>query len=185
MKRFSFFSIILLLCVHTGLFAQTKSIFNGKDLSGWTIYGTEKWYVNNGELICESGPDKKYGYLSTDKTYKDFTLDFDFKQEADGNSGVFVRSNIKGTAITGWQVEVAPTKMHTGGVYESGGRGWLIQPSAENEKALRQGEWNHMRIKVEGDEITSWLNGIQMVHLKDVKFGTGKGHIALQIHSGG
>ena len=162
-----------------------KSIFNGKDLSGWKIHGTEKWYVNNGELICESGPDKKYGYLSTDKTYKDFTLDFDFKQEADGNSGVFVRSDIKGTAITGWQVEVAPTKMHTGGVYESGGRGWLIQPSAENEKALRQGEWNHMRIKVEGDEITSWLNGIQMVHLKDVKFGTGKGHIALQIHSGG
>lgn len=77
--------------------------------------------------------------------------------------------------------------LHTGGVYEAGmdGRGWLLQPSPENEKALKQGEWNHMRIKVEGDEITSWLNGIQMVHLKDTKFGTGKGHIALQIHSGG
>ncbi|MFK5973969.1 MAG: DUF1080 domain-containing protein [Flavobacteriaceae bacterium] len=164
-----------------------KSIFNGKDFSGWEIHGTEKWYVTNGALICESGPDKKYGYLSTDKVYKDFILDLDFKQEADGNSGVFVRSDITGTAITGWQVEVAPLNLHTGGVYEAGtdGRGWLIQPSPEIEKVLKQGEWNHMRIKVVGDEITSWLNGIQMVHLKDAKFGLGKGSIALQIHSGG
>lgn len=160
-------------------------LFNGKDLSGWKIHGTEKWYVDNGELVCESGPDQKYGYLSTDKAYKNFILDLKFKQEADGNSGVFVRSKIMGTDITGWQVEVAPTNLHTGGVYESGGRGWLIQPSPENEKVLNQGRWNHMRIKVEEDEITSWLNGIQMVHLKDAKFGSGKGHIALQIHSGG
>ena len=166
---------------------EYKNIFNGKNLSGWKIHGTEKWYVNNGELICESGPDKKYGYLSTDKAYKNFILDLDFKQEANGNSGVFVRSDIKGTAITGWQVEVAPTNLHTGGVYESGkgGRGWLIQPDPDNEKVLKHGEWNHMRIKVVGDEVTSWLNGIQMAHLKDAKFGSGKGFIALQIHDGG
>jgi hypothetical protein len=162
-----------------------SNIFNGRDLTGWKIHGTEKWYVDNGELVCESGPDKKYGYLSTTKAYRNFILDLDFKQQADGNSGVFVRSNIKGTDITGWQVEVAPSGMHTGGVYESAGRGWLIQPEAEKEKVLRQGEWNHMRIKVKGDEITSWLNGVEMIHLKDAKFGTGKGFIALQIHSGG
>ena len=46
---------------------KTKKLFNGKDLSGWTIHGTEKWYVENKELVCESGPDKQYGYLSTDK----------------------------------------------------------------------------------------------------------------------
>ena len=171
-------------------------LFNGKNVSGWKINGTENWYADNGELICESGPDKKYGYLSTDKAYKNFLLDFNFKQEANGNSGVFVRSNITGIGkngpdIKGWQVEVAPLNLHTGGVYESGaeggvgGRGWLIQPRPDNEKVLKQGEWNHMRIKVVGDEITSWLNGIQMVHLKDVKFGTGKGFIALQIHAGG
>jgi hypothetical protein len=83
-----------------------KSIFNGKNLKGWTAHGTEKWYVEKGELICESGPDKKYGYLSTDKAYQDFTLTLDFKQEANGNSGVFIRSSIEGTKISGWQVEV-------------------------------------------------------------------------------
>lgn len=162
-----------------------SNLFNGKDLTGWKVHGTEKWYVDGGELVCESGPDRKYGYLSTAKPYRNFILDLDFKQEADGNSGVFVRSGIKGTDITGWQVEVAPTGMHTGGVYESGGRGWLIQPEAEKEKVLRQGEWNHMRIKVTGDEVTSWLNGVEMIHLKDARFGAGKGFIALQIHSGG
>ncbi len=164
-----------------------RGLFNGKDLTGWKVHGTEKWYVDNGELVCESGPDKKYGYLSTAKQYKNFILELDFKQEADGNSGIFVRSNIKGTDISGWQVEVAPSGMHTGGVYESGpgGRGWLIQPAAEKEKVLNQGQWNHMRIQVKGDQITSWLNGIEMIQLKDAKFGSGNGAVALQIHSGG
>ena len=62
-----------------------KKIFNGKDLTGWTIHGTEKWYVENGELVCESGPDKQYGYLSSDKSYKNFILRLKFKLEANGN----------------------------------------------------------------------------------------------------
>ena len=39
-------------------------LFNTKNLEGWTAYGTEKWYVDNNQLVCESGPDKGYGYLS-------------------------------------------------------------------------------------------------------------------------
>ncbi|PST81703.1 DUF1080 domain-containing protein [Pedobacter yulinensis] len=162
-----------------------KSIFNGKNLEGWTIHGTEKWYVENKELICESGPDKQYGYLSTNKSYDNFILDLDFKQEANGNSGVFIRSNIEGTKISGWQVEVAPKGHSTGGIYESYGRGWLIKPEAAKEEALKVGEWNHMRIQVSGDEVTSWVNGTEMVKLKDAKIGAGKGFIALQIHDGG
>jgi len=162
-----------------------QSIFNGKNLKGWAIHGTEKWYVNKGELICESGPDKKYGYLSTDKKYKNFILELEFLQEADGNSGVFFRSSIEGLKIQGWQVEVAPSGLHTGGIYESYGRGWLIKPGAEEEKVLRQGEWNKLRIMVQGDEVTTWLNGVQMIHLKDEKIGAANGFIALQIHDGG
>jgi hypothetical protein len=162
-----------------------KNLFNGKDLTGWTIHGTEKWYVDNGELVCESGPDKQYGYLSTDKPYKNFVLDLYFKLEANGNSGVFIRSGIEGTKISGWQVEVAPAGMHTGGIYESYGRGWLIQPNPAHEKYLDSTGWNHMVIQAQGDEITSWLNGHMMVQLKDEKIGAGTGFIALQIHDGG
>lgn len=167
--------------------AQKKEkLFNGRDLAGWTIHGTEKWYVDKGELVCESGPEKQYGYLSTDKNYKNFILTLQFKQEANGNSGVFFHSQIpEGVKISGWQAEVAPPGNHTGGIYESYGRGWLIQPKPEDEKYLKMGEWNTYRIKVDGDEVTTWLNGHQMCDLKDEKIGQGVGFIALQIHEGG
>jgi len=169
------------------LFAQKPvDLFNGKDINGWTINGTEKWYVDsNHELVCESGPDKQYGYLSTNKHYKNFILTLQFKQEANGNSGVFFRSSIEGVKISGWQVEVAPINLHTGGIYESYGRGWLIQPNPEDEAKLKPGEWNTMKIKVLNDEVTTWLNDHQMVYLKDEKIGQGEGFIALQIHDGG
>ena len=171
------------------MLAQT-SLFNGKDLSGWNIHGTEKWFVEDGLLICESGPDEEYGYLSTKKHYKDFELTLDFKQEANGNSGVFIRSTIEGTKISGWQVEVAQKRMSeegdaTGGIYESYGRGWLIKPDMEKDKNLKTGEWNTMKIRVVGPQVTTWLNGVQMVTLTDDKIGAGEGSIALQIHSGG
>ncbi len=179
---------ILAICLFYSLLttAQNKvSLFNGKDLTGWTIHGTEKWFVENSELICESGPDKQYGYLSTNKTYKNFELTLEFKQEANGNSGVFFRSSIDGVKISGWQCEVAPVNHHTGGIYESYGRGWLIQPDSTHEKYLKTGKWNKMKLKVVGDEVTTWLNGHQMIYIKDEKIDAGNGFIALQIHDGG
>ena len=165
--------------------AQKTSLFNGYDLAGWNIHGTEKWYVADEILICESGPEEKYGYLSTDKFYDDFILTLEFKQEANGNSGVFFRSTLDDTKISGWQVEVAPPNHDTGGIYESYGRGWLIKPDAKKDKTLKMGEWNKMKIRVVGEKVTTWLNGKKMVCLSDEKIGAGKGAIALQIHSGG
>jgi Domain of Unknown Function (DUF1080) len=184
MKKFLVF-IIFVFAVQLVTAQQPVALFNGKDLTGWTINGTEKWYVENGELVCESGPDKQYGYLSTNQAYKNFILTVQFKQEANGNSGVFFRSSIEGVKISGWQVEVAPLNMHTGGVYESYGRGWLIQPKPEDEQWLKTGEWNTMKIKVNGDEVTTWLNDHQMIYLNDTTIGKGEGFIALQIHDGG
>jgi hypothetical protein len=178
--------IIALILISIGAQAQKKQkLFNGKDLSDWTIHGTEKWYVEKGNLVCESGPDKKYGYLSTNKKYKNFILEYDFKLEANGNSGVFIRSSIEGTKISGWQVEVAPPGNGTGGIYESYGRGWLTKPTAEKESSLSADGWNKGKIEVNNDEITTWLNGNQISNIKDAKIGAANGFIALQIHDGG
>ena len=177
--------IVIFSFVLFGLRAQKNKIFNGKNLDGWIVHGSEKWYVDEGELICESGPDEKYGYLSTVKFYNDFILTLDFKQESNGNSGVFFRSRIEGTKISGWQVEVAPPKNNTGGIYESYGRGWLIKPDLRKDNILKMGKWNHMKIKVVGSSVTTWLNGTKMVELDDKQIGQGKGAIALQIHDGG
>ena len=162
------------------------SLFNGKDLTGWEVYGTEKWYVADGLLVCESGPEKKYGYLATREYYNDFDLTLEFKQEADGNSGVFFRSFIEpDVKVNGWQVEVAPRGNDTGGIYESYGRGWLVQIPDEKENILKEKDWNTMRIRVEGDNVRTWLNGVEMVNLTDEKIGKAQGRIALQIHDGG
>lgn len=165
--------------------AQTIQLFNGKDLSGWTVHGTEKWFVERGELICESGPDKNYGYLATEREFKDFRLSVDFFQEANGNSGVFFHSSIDGTRISGWQAEVAPAGLHTGGIYESYGRGWLIKPDQANDRALNTGGWNTLVVEVTGNRVTTWLNGQLMVELIDTQIGSRTGKIALQIHDGG
>ena len=184
MNRILLFGLLLgLFCMAAP--AKKVVLFNGKDLSGWKIYGTEKWYVEGNELICESGPDKQYGYLATEQTYKNFDLSVQFKQEANGNSGVFFRSSIEGTKVSGWQVEVAPKDHDTGGIYESYGRGWLEKIPDEKESILKPGEWNTLRIRVEGDHVRTYLNGKPMIDMNDAKIGAANGSIALQIHDGG
>lgn len=185
MKRLFYAGFYLLFFSNLTFGQKAISLFNGQNLDGWKIYGTEKWFVEGGLLYCESGPDKAYGYLATDQTFKDFDLTVEFKQLSNGNSGVFFKSSIEGTKITGWQAEVAPPKKWTGGIYESYGRGWLIKPEDDKDKALKMGEWNTMRIVAEGNTITTWLNGQKMISFNDEKIGAAKGSIALQIHDGG
>ena len=164
---------------------NTISLFNGKNLDGWKIYGTEKWYVDRGELICESGPDKEYGYLATINEYKNFILNLEFYQEADGNSGVFFRSNIEGVIISGWQVEVAPPGSNSGGIYESYGRGWLVKPDPKYDNIIKMQSWDSMKIMVDGDNVKTWVNGQEMISITDPVIGEANGSIALQIHDGG
>ncbi len=164
---------------------ESISLFNGKNLDGWVIYGTEKWYVENSELVCESGPDKQYGYLGTEKNFDDFILTLQFKQENNGNSGVFFRSTVDGTKVRGWQAEVAPPGFHSGGIYESYGRGWLIKPDSSKDSVVKMGKWNDMKIKVFGDEVITWINNNEMIKINDSIIGKGVGGIALQIHDGG
>ena len=180
------FVVLAVLSTASSLCAQEPiRIFNGRDLDGWTVHGTELWYVDAGDLICESGPDAQYGYLRTNETYTDFDLTLEFKQEANGNSGVFFRSTIDGTIISGWQAEVAPPGLFSGGIYESYGRGWLIQPDPSKDSALHMGEWNTMRIRVVGTRVTTWINSTEMIDFTDDNIGAATGHIALQIHDGG
>ena len=82
-------------------------------------------------------------------------------------------------------MEVAPPGQNTGGIYESGGRGWLAEIPADREDILKTGAWNSMTISLKGDRVMVWLNGEMMTDLKDEAIGQGSGVIALQVHSGG
>lgn len=63
-------------------------------------------------------------------------------------------------------------------------RGWLVKPDAVKDEALKMGEWNQLKITVDGDKMTVWLNSTEMVSLVDPKMGAGTGRIALQINQG-
>jgi hypothetical protein len=167
------------------------SLFNEKDLSGWKKNGEEKWVVEQGTILCESTANK-YGYLTTEKTYRDFNLRLQFKGEAAGNSGVFFHAHITGTDpehgpdIEGMQVEVDPNAgKHTGGLYESRGRGWVKMPSVEGEQALKPGEWNDLEVSVRGNHVVTHLNGVIIADYTDSSPKFADGVIGLQIHTGG
>jgi hypothetical protein len=194
MRCFSAWFVVLFLATAQA-FAQATaekswvSLFDGKDLSGWKNNGSEKWVVDDGAILGESTVGK-YGYLTTEKTYRDFNLRLRFKCETDGNSGVFTRSRITGESpktgpdIEGMQVEVDPTR-HTGGLYESGGRGWVALPTPEGERAIKPRDWNDLEILAQGNHIITRLNGVQIVDFTDPAPRFTEGVIGLQLHTGG
>lgn len=163
------------------------SLFNGKDFTGWVKIGKEQWTVED-ETIHGQGITKDYGYLQTEKPYKNFQLALRFKCEGDGNSGVFFHTAFKpGTAdITqGLQFEVdCSMGKHTGGIYGDG-RAWIVWPAPENENVVRRDEWNEYSLEVVGNRYRARLNGVEMVDFTDPSPKSFDGPISLQLHSGG
>jgi 3-keto-disaccharide hydrolase len=164
-------------------------LFNGKNLDGWKVYGTDTWKAEHGTIFGES-TSGKYGYLLTEKEYKNFDVRLKFNCTKEGNSGLFFHSKITGERpktgpdIVGLQAEIDPAR-HSGGIYESGGRGWVALPTAEGEKAIKPvGQWNSMEVRVEGNHIVTHLNGVEIVDHRYTPAKYTDGHIALQIHTG-
>jgi hypothetical protein len=196
MRRLAYLLVVGATSILLAALAQPRPsgfvpLFNGKDLTGWHNNGAEKWIVENGTILCESTANK-YGYLTTEKNYKNFELKLKFKGEAQGNSGVFLRSRITGIDpehgpdIAGMQVEVDPTPgKHTGGLYESAGRGWVAMPTEDGEKALKAGEWNDVDVVADGAHVVTKLNGVKIVDITDPAPKFTDGVIGLQIHTGG
>ena len=79
-----FFGSLIFFTLASGLFAEPelKSIFNGKNLSGWQPpKGNDEagWYkAEDGILKIQSGPKKKGSILWTKKEYRNFVMEFDF-----------------------------------------------------------------------------------------------------------
>jgi hypothetical protein len=163
------------------------SLFNGKDLNGWIPIGKEKWVVQDGTIYGEGVTDQ-YGYLMTQKEYKDFDLSLSFKCEADGNSGVYLRTRFKPGTVNvsdGYQVEIDRVlNHHTGGLYGDN-RGWMAWPAPEFEAVLHPYDWNDYLIQVHGNRTIVRLNGVQILDYTNPDPKSFDGGIALQLHSGG
>jgi len=165
---------------------QWVKLFNGHDLGGWVEVGHEKWTVEDGTILGQAVT-KEYGYLKTDKNYKDFEMTLRFKCEGDGNSGVFFHTEFKpGTADVsqGLQFEIDQLVGHTGGIYGDG-RQWIVWPAPEFEGVIHRNDWNDYLLKVVANRYIARLNGIVIVDFTDPTPKSWDGSIALQLHSGG
>ena len=164
-----------------------QPLFNGRDLTGWVPVGQESWTVQDGVIHGQTRT-QDYGYLKTERRFRDFDLSLRFRCEANGNSGVFFRAEFKpGTAevVQGPQFEIdCNIGHHTGGIYDVG-RQWLVWPAPENETVIRPREWNEYLLQVHGNRYIARLNGIAITDFTDPAPRAWYGSIALQLHMGG
>jgi hypothetical protein len=193
--KFNFFSqlpiltLALFLCSNASAQTEWKSLFNGKDMSGWEVKnGTAKYHIANEAIVGTSRTGTPNTFLCTKKMYSDFILELEVMVAPGLNSGIQFRTNsfqeYKNGRVHGYQSELDTSKRAwSAGIYDEGRRGWLY-PLTINTKggaAFNNGGWNKVRIEAIGNTIKTFMNGVQCANLVDDI--TDKGFIALQVHS--
>ncbi|MBW8039035.1 MAG: DUF1080 domain-containing protein [Planctomycetes bacterium] len=162
-----------------------KLLFNGKTLTGWHALPGGKWQVSDGAIVGTSASsESRHGLLVSDKSFGDFTIRLKFKA-IKGNSGFYFRADEvgSGVGVHGFQAEIDASK-DVGGLYETGGRAWVVQPSAEDVATwFKPQEWNQMTVSAHGRRVVVHVNGRKTAELKNDK-GRLKGHLGLQLHGG-
>lgn len=159
-------------------------LFDGKSLDGWTAAPGGTWEVADGAILGRSpASEKRHGILFSNKSYENFVVRAKFKVTK-GDSGFYFRSERVNRAVNvnGFQVEV-DSSQETGGLYETGGRAWVIKPKAEDipNKKYKPGEWSDLEVRADHKDITVKINGVITAHLKNDS-GRMKGFFGLQLH---
>lgn len=174
----------ILLVSATAIVAEPKlkPIFNGKDLSGWEVPdGNDEagWFkAVDGVLKVQSGPKKKGSILWTEKKYRNFVVEFDFRfGEGVVDSGVHVRNQDQ------IQIGISGSLKRdmTCSPYIPG-KGYPVE--AKNiKKLLKAKGWNTMRIQAVGKEYTVWLQG-KKVMTYNSDSAIAEGPLGIQLHGG-
>jgi len=194
-KYGSAFLLILVLSSMNFNQDEWRNLFNGKNLNGWEIkQGSAKFEVIDGEIIATSILNTTSTYLGTRGIYSDFILEFEVYVTPGLNSGVQFRSSVynkqdselRAGQVYGYQCELDTDEFRswTGGIYDQSRRDLFLYPLTRNDKgkkSFKNGFWNKVRVEAVGNEIKTWVNGIQCSNLIDNS--SKSGFIALQIHS--
>ncbi len=171
--------------------SKFQSLYNGKDLSGWTTTGN--WIPqDNGTLLIqpregEKGWQRYDAYLWSEKKYGDFVLDVEYAYPAGGNSGVYFRvGDPKDPVEKGIEAQILDSSKATGPLshHDHGG---IIRTAAPTKNMSSQpGEWNRMVVTCIGSHLLVELNGEQII---DTQLDQGamkdrplEGYIGLQDH---
>ena len=158
------------------------SLFNGKDLTGWTVHGKAAWSVQDGVLVGVGG----MGHIYTDVTVSDFEAKGRFRiseQGSKANSGFYFRANPPTNNVDGFPRGYEAQICNSQEAYT----GWLWKPGKPTGKATglltKDGEWFTYRIRAVGAHLQFWVNDQLVMTYDDAEFTTG--HFALQGHNPG
>lgn len=177
-----------------------QSLFNGKNLAGWTGAGqpAEKcWEVVDGVLI---GTKNKGPWLRSDKQYGDFNFRLEYRTDAGANSGVYVRVPENGNHHRD-NAELPPAGFEVQILDDSAAKYRNLKPyqfsasvydiaGATPRVTRPPGEWNTLEINCVGQSITNWHNGKPVISVTpkshpEIALRQLKGYLGLQNHGGG
>ncbi len=191
------FTFVLLAIVMSGFSQKKKSLFNGKDLKGWTVFVGDNsikpadfFYVKDGYIETPGVPN---GYLRTKQEFADYELHVEWcYPEKPINSGIFVHTN--GPDML-WPAHFQCQLMHEkagdfivqnvglqakvrDSLYVSTEKVKPIAAKLEKPSENKPGEWNSCDIVCKGNTVSIKINGVLQNYATDCSLT--KGGIGLQ-----
>jgi hypothetical protein len=180
-----------------------RPLLDARTTAGWRGYRMDTmpagWSLVDGALT-RTGPG---GDIITVDQFADFELELEWKLGPGGNSGIFYRVTEEGenTYHTGPEMQVLDDAGHRDGGSRLTAAGSAYGLYAAPPGVVKpSGEWNAVRLLVDGAHVEHWLNGTKVVEydlgspdweakVKASKFvewpaygRAGRGHIGLQDH---
>jgi sugar phosphate isomerase/epimerase len=170
-----------------------RPLWDGKGLRGFRALGGGTWLAKDGVLkgvmvqrprvdrLTMEGPSNRNGLLLTEKSFGDFTARLEYRIAA-GNSGLYFRAEPAAwpVGVKGAQVDIDPAG--SGGLYETGGRGWVARAAAEKKKPGPQ-DWQQLTVSARGRHVVVHSNGTRVINLADDP-GAREGKIGLELVAG-
>ena len=167
---------LLPFSVWAGTFLET---FDGKKLDGWKEIWVDKgpaiWEVDDGELHAESREDFIHLLTTGDSTWQDYTMELDVKPlKKHGIGGIFIAVRVNETWLVYCSIydpviirgDDPPVQERRVGCYATG----LHRPLpplailiSEPHPLLRLNRWAHLKLSVEGDIFTFWIDDEQIM----------------------
>ena len=149
--------------------AGWRLLFDGASLDGWRGYRQQDvpagWSAEDG-VVAFAPAARGEASLITTEQFGDFELSLEWKIGPGGNSGIFYRATEAERAPywTGPEMQLLDNDGHGDGRNPKTSAGSNYALHAPSEDMVRPvGEWNHVRIVVDGASVEHWMNGTRVV----------------------
>lgn len=174
------FLFLLTFTLYQSNAQKLKKIFNNQNLDGWVVPqpNNDNWVVKDKMLLVTSSAEKKGSILWTEKSYKDFVVEVEYKDVSGViDSGIFLRGENDQVQIG---ISGSLKRDLTASPYIPGLR---YPVEAKVDGILKLGDWNTLKVKVVGNTYTAWLNGKEVMTYTSEKIPA-KGPVGIQLHPG-